>query len=94
MIELTAKERNVVEKIVSHDRSGAQRVAGICFALAAAVVVCLVAVGAARASDRLWDAVSVGGMILAFISVVWAMANQRMELEAVIRKIARGQGDR
>ena len=94
MIELTAKEKTVVEKILSHDRSGAQRGAGICFALASALVVCLVAVGAARASERLWDAVTVGGMILAFISVVWAMASQRMELEALVRKIAREQGDR
>jgi hypothetical protein len=91
MIELTAKEKAVVEKIVSHDRSGAYRVAGICFALASALVVGLLAIGVGRASDRLWDAVAVGGMILAFISVVWAMASQRMALEVLIRKIAREQ---
>jgi len=95
MSELTAKEKIVVERIVNHDRSGSMRIAGVCFALASALVVGLMAVAAAKApSDRLWDGLAVLGMILTFIAVVWSMASQRTALEAVIRKVAREQSYR
>ncbi len=95
MVEMTAKEKMVVERIVNHDRSGSRRIAGVCLALASTLVVGLLAIAAAKApSDRLWDALAVGGMILTFIAVVWVMTSQRMVLEAVIRKISQEQGCR
>jgi|LakMenEpi03Aug12_release.lakeMendotaPanAssembly.Ray.scaffolds.fasta_scaffold611596_1 hypothetical protein len=96
MGELTAKEKLIVERIVSHDQSAAQRAGMTGFPFALAPVVCLVALRAARTSDRLemWYSIAVGCLILSLTVLLWMMARSCTELQAVIRKIAREQGDR
>ena len=69
MGELTAKEKLIVERIMSHDQSGAQRAAINRFPFALALVACLAASRAAQTSDGLemWYAISVGGLILSLM---------------------------
>jgi hypothetical protein len=96
MGELTAKEKLIVERIMSRDQSVAQRAVMNRFPFALALVACLAASRAARTSDRLemWYAMSVGGLILSLTVLVWLWQSSCIELQAVIRKIAREQGDR
>ena len=96
MGELTAKEKLIVERIMSHDQSGAQRAAINRFPFALALVACLAASRAAQTSDGLemWYAISVGGLILSLTVLMWVWQSSCIELQAVIRKIAREQGDR